>query len=337
MRDIEVEIKELRSLMEKALILRGISKEDAAFIIDDLIEAECEGKKSHGLAKFFRLDRDIKNIEGKPRVIKQSGNYIKIDGQKELGVFAAKYAIELGLDIAKENGSAIVGLTNASRYVRLKPFGEMIAKKGYVGIILNSGGGTPAVVPFNGVSPIFGTNPMCFAFPSKDEPYIFDFATSKKTWGEIRLADLQNRPLDEETFLDKDGNYTTDSSKANAILPFGGAKGYALCYAIEILTGALVGAKMGNKAKDQYDLGFLFIILSPEMFGDKETFMANVDELAKEIRASKPYSSDAPVRIPGEQSANIAKQVAETGKLKIAEDIYEKLKEMSMREGYVFY
>lgn len=337
MRQVEVEISELKSLMKKALDIRGLENRDTSFIIDDLIEAECEGKKSHGLAKFFRLNQDIPNIEGFSKIVKQSGNYAKVDGQKDLGVFAAKFSIDLGIELAEKHGSGIVALTNASRYVRVKPFGEMIAKKGYVGIILNNGGGEAAVVPYNGVTPIFGTNPICFAFPSKDNPYVFDFATSKKTWGEIRLADLENRPLDEETFLTEDGEFTTNPNEANAILPFGDAKGYALCYAIEILTGALVGAKMGKNAKNQYDLGFLFIILSPDMFGDKETFMKSVDELANEVRNSQPYSKDILVRIPGEKSATKGKEVFAYGKISIAEDIYEKLKEMSEQSGYVYY
>lgn len=60
MKNVEVKIDELKLLMEKALGIRGISKEKATFIIDDLIEAECENKKSHGLAKFFRLEESPK-------------------------------------------------------------------------------------------------------------------------------------------------------------------------------------------------------------------------------------------------------------------------------------
>ena len=133
--------------------------------------------------------------------------------------------------------------------------------------------GPAAVTPYGGITPILGTNPICFGFPSKNnEPYLFDFSTSKCVWGEIRQSKLENKNLPENCFLDEDGKFTQDPDKANTIIPFGVAKGFALCYAIEILASAFTGAKVGLQVEDVYDLGFTFIALSPEMFGDIEEF-----------------------------------------------------------------
>lgn len=60
---------------------------------------------------------------------------------------------------------------------------------------------------------------------------------------------LEKRPLPEGCFYDKEGKETTDPDMAEAVKAFGGPKGFALCYAIEILTGAFVGCKMGQKWK----------------------------------------------------------------------------------------
>ena len=52
----EIRIDELRALMLDALTLRGIGSEDAAFIVDDFLDAELEGHKTHGVSKFLTID-----------------------------------------------------------------------------------------------------------------------------------------------------------------------------------------------------------------------------------------------------------------------------------------
>ena len=138
---------------------------------------------------------------------------------------------------------------------------------------------------------MFGTNPLCFSFPSgRGKPYVFDFATSQKVWGEVRQAIVENRPLPDNCFIDGEGNFTTDPEKAEAGVPFGGPKGYALCYALEVMTGAFVGAKMGYNARDEYDLGYLFVAFSPEMFTTLDTFTEEVDALAGDVRGCPPMN-----------------------------------------------
>ena len=150
----------------------------------------------------------------------------------------------------------MVGMVNFSRFGRLDPNGRMLANQSLVGIILNSVG-PPAVSPYDGGDPMLGTNPICLAFPTANGPLVFDFSTGASIWGEIRQATLENRRLPDDVFLAEDGDFTTDPKEAAAVVPFGGPKGYALCLALEILSGALVTARMGPKVESQYDIGFL--------------------------------------------------------------------------------
>ena len=60
----EIRIDELRALMLDALALRGIGSEDADFIVDDFLDAELEGHKSHGVSKFLTIDIGLSGREG---------------------------------------------------------------------------------------------------------------------------------------------------------------------------------------------------------------------------------------------------------------------------------
>ena len=59
----EIRIDELRVMMLDALTLRGIGSEDADFIVDDFLDAELEGHKTHGVSKFLTLDIGLSGRE----------------------------------------------------------------------------------------------------------------------------------------------------------------------------------------------------------------------------------------------------------------------------------
>lgn len=333
---VSVAINEVRALMLSALTLRGIAQEDAAFIVEDYLESELEGHKTHGVSKFLLVDVALAEREGAPRIVKEHGNFARVDGHRELGHIAALFCTHKALELAKQHGSAIVALDNASRYSRITPFARSIAQEGYLGIIMNNGG--PSIVaPFGGAKPIFGTNPVCFSFPSANgKPYVFDFSSAQKVWGEVRQAIVENRPLPEGCFLDSDGRFTTDPQRAEAGVPFGGPKGYALCYALELLTGAFIGARMGLEARDEYDLGFLFLVFSPEMFTTLAAFGEQADALAAQVRACPPMREGGSVFVPGDPFGNQAEALLATGSMELEEDVYKRLRVMStsLEGGY---
>lgn len=325
--EIKIPINTLKEKMIKGLLIRGITGDTAEFIVNDFIEAELDGHTSHGLSKYLLIDAALQKKEGCVELVKEVGNYALVDGHKDLGHIAGLYCVDKATGMAREHGNSIVALRNASRYSRVKPFAKRIAEKGFVGIIMNNGG-PAAVAPYGGTTPIFGTNPVCFSFPTNEAmPLVFDFSTSKKVWGEIRQSILENRPLPPDCFYDKDGNITVDPLKAEAVMPFGGAKGYALCYALEILTGAFVGCKMGSKVNDEYDLGFLFIALSPDMFANLNTFQTEVGYLTKEVRDSHSIGPDG-VHVPGDRSFKQLNNGLASGVVSVDANILDRINKM---------
>src|SRR5262249_359978 len=136
--------------------------------------------------------------------------------------------------LAEANGIGLVSLRNASRFSRLSPYARMIAESGRVAVVTNNAG-PAAVAPFGSSDPILGTNPIAFGFPAASGAFVIHFSTAERVWGEIRQAALEGRELPPNAFLDAEGKETREPDRVEAVLPFGGYKGSALCIAIELL------------------------------------------------------------------------------------------------------
>lgn len=109
--------------------------------------------------------------------------------------------------------------------------------------------------------------------------------------------------LPEGWALDKDGNPTTDPEAAleGSILAFGGFKGYALAFMIEILTGPLVNAEYGKgvtgtaSPTKNCTKGDLYIAIDQSKFGSLEDFKAKTTDFCNQARAAGEN-----VSIPGD-------------------------------------
>lgn len=305
------------------MTIRGLSEKEATIIVEPFIEAELRGKRTHGINKFFVIDEGLSS-RGKPEIIRDKYNYTLIDGHKELGFICAELAIDIAIEKTKIYGNAMVGLINSFYFSVLWPYARRAASQGLITIIMKSGG--PAgVAPYGGIDSIMGINPMAVGFPTKEEPIILDMAASKKSWGEVNLARVEKRKLDENTFLDKEGNFTTDPLSAETIVPFGGAKGYGINLMIEIFTGAFLGAKMGLQVKEVYETGTFFMTFSPEMFTDMDLYYKSVEVLKQEIKSSRIMKGFSQIRLPGEEGNAKLREATKKGIIEVNNEVWNAL------------
>jgi len=106
------------------------------------------------------------------------------------------------------------------------------------------------VAPAGGTKPVYGTNPMAFAWPRAGKPpMVFDQASSASARGEIQLHLRDGKPLPEGWAIDAEGKPTTDPQAAlgGAQLTFGGYKGAAIALMVELLAGALIGERTHSR------------------------------------------------------------------------------------------
>ncbi|MBW3641275.1 MAG: Ldh family oxidoreductase [Actinobacteria bacterium] len=306
-------IVEVERLLREALARRGVTGDDAEFIVADLTDAQLEGKATHGVAKIFLIDSALAERQGEPVVRRRRPGMVLVDGRRELGHLAGRLCARLAVELASEGGTGLVSLTNAGRFGRLAPYGRLIADHGLVGFVTNNAG-PPAVAPFGSRDPVLGTNPVCFAFPPPPPPpppprpgnppgnrasLVIDLSTAARVWGEVRGAVLEGRPLPPGAFLDQDGQPTRDAENAAAVQAFGGHKGSALCLALELLCGALSGGRMGREVDSEYDLGVIFLAVALLPTDDPGA----QERLVESIRGSRPAPGHQRVLVPGDRAA----------------------------------
>ena len=94
--------------------------------------------------------------------------------------------------------------------------------------------------------PAIGNNPIAYAAPRPDgPPFVVDFAMSNVARGKIHVAERDGLPIPEGWAIDAQGRPTTDAvaALAGSLLPAAGHKGLALAMIVEVLAGALTGAR----------------------------------------------------------------------------------------------
>jgi len=296
-----VTLETLRETLTAICARLGLSPAQAEPIIDDYLEAELRGIRTHGVFKFLALPAAVRNRIGEPTIVRETPVAALVDGNRELGPLAARFCIEIAIRKAVQSGIGLVGLRNAGRYGCLAPYGRRMAEAGMVGFVANIGG--PFVAAPGSAVPRLGINPLCFAAPMAGRPpLVMDFSTTHGVWSEVLLAELEGRPLPPDTFMDREGRYTTEPAHAFSLQGYGGPKGFALCLALEILCGALIGAAMGGAKRDEFSGGFVFLALSPGLLrDDPANFAVEVATLAEEILASPPLDPARPIRLPGQR------------------------------------
>jgi L-2-hydroxycarboxylate dehydrogenase (NAD+) len=137
-----------------------------------------------------------------------------------------------------------------------------------------------------------------------------------------------NSNLPPTVFYDKGGKYTKDPREAKAVKIFGGHKGFGLSFMFQVISGSLIGARMGEKIKDQYDIGYFFMAINPAFFQDINEFKSQNKELIKYIKSSKKEKKQEGIRIPGENSASNLNKVLKSNSIFINEQILKRLDEL---------
>ena len=295
----EISVEDLLTLATNALTGQGFDTESAIEIAREFVVADLAGVRTHGVGKLLSMNFGDLTVEP---LLQSQGAVIKCDGQGGSG-FKTLQKLSRAVNDACSVHGAVVGLArNFSRYSSLYPYTSQIAARGYVAILMNTAG-PAAVAPFGGVDPITGTNPLCFSFPTGDGTIqTFDLATSAVVWGDIRQASLEGRGVRADAFLNAAGDETTIPGEVNAVRAFGGAKGWTINLAIEILAGLLTGAKAGLDVSTEFDCGAMLIAIDPAAgLLDVASFKNGVRRLLDDVRQSRPDSTTGKLHCPGDR------------------------------------
>lgn len=237
----------------------GLADDQAAAVTDVIIRGQCDECHSHGLYRLLGSAHSVRsgvvNAQARPRVTDLSPAIVRVDADHGFSPLA--YAAGIGhlKEKTRKLGIAAMAVVNCHHFSALWPELEPLAREGLAALAL-----TPShawVAPAGGTKPVFGTNPVAFAWPRPGrDPFVFDFATSATARGEIELHRRSGTPLPEGLAIDRDGRPTQDAEEAleGAMLAFGGHKGSALSAMVELLGGAVIGDFISLQSKE-FDAG----------------------------------------------------------------------------------
>ena len=305
-----------------ALEASSTSPENAQSVAAALTLAEIDGKKGHGLSRVPSYAGQAKSgkVKGfvRPEMSQPKPGVLAINAGHGFAYPAFDLMLEELPKITRDQGIAMAGVYRSHHYGVAGHHVEKAADQGMVAILF---GNTPAAMaPWGGKTPLFGTNPIAFAAPIKDQPpLVIDLATSKVARGNIMAASQRGDDIPEGWALDADGNPTTDAKAAlgGTMVPLGDAKGAALALMIEVLAAAITGAGFGYQATSFFDaegdypnVGQMMMMIDPGAMpmvsgGDFAARMADMAGLITDDGARLPGSGRMAKRQAAEQGIEV--------------------------------
>jgi L-lactate dehydrogenase len=310
-----VEPQPLLRLTTEILSALGTPAEIAHAVADHLVLAMRSGYPSHGIAQLRGYARQVGEgtitPSARPEIVAGRGGATAWDGQGGWGMFAARVAVEDAIVRAAEHGIAVASLTNCSHIGRLGHYTELAAARGAVSLVTFGDGsaGEHLAAPYGSAVRALSTNPISAGAPTRDHPFIADFATTAianaKTWAYAQSGE----PLPEGVALDAAGHPTRDAAaylEGGSLVIFGGHKGSAL----SILTCVL--AAMNPRTGADRLTGSTFVVIDVSAFGPSATYRDKTESFLDSLRELPPASGHERVLMPGDFEADRRKVTDES-------------------------
>ncbi|MGI9353428.1 MAG: Ldh family oxidoreductase [Rhizobiaceae bacterium] len=253
---IHLDLQEVKPLAANALRSAGCNDENAEAVAECIYQAERHGAHSHGLFRMpgYLASLNSGKVNGKanPNLSNPKPSVLAVDGDGGYAPLAHRRLAGPLSDLAKKQGVAIAALTNTFHFAALWQEVEMLANQGVVALACTAF--KPALPPAGGTKPLYGTNPIAFAWPRENsEPCVFDQASAVMARGEVMIAAREGHELPPGAGIDASGNPTTDPNEVlkGALLPYGGYKGASLAMMVELLAASLIGEQLSFEAAAQ--------------------------------------------------------------------------------------
>lgn len=185
---------------------------------------------------------------------------------------------------------------------------------------------------------MIGTNPLSVSIPSERYGVMnLDMATSNAAKGKVTLAAKEGRSIPLGWAIDENGLGTTDPKKAKCMMPFGGAKGFAIGLIIEILSSGLSGSATGMTMGGFYDFsgstqncGYFLGALDISKIVDVDVFKNRVDTILTQVKSTEKADGCQEIFIPGEIEQRKYAAALENG-IEISDAVSAELQELSSK------
>lgn len=315
----------------------------AQSVADSLVEANLAGHDSHGIIRIVEYVKKVRSgaidPAARPEIVKETSTTLLVNGHWGFGQEIARWTMEKLIAKAKALQLASACIYNCGHVGLAGSYPALAAEEGLIGMAFVSGGGSePRVAPFGGSRPIFGTNPLAVAVPSKDSsPLVVDFSTAVVASGKIRVLRDKGELLPEGWVLDRDGHPSrepADYYDGGMLLPAAEHKGSGLSLLVEIMGGLLTGAGSLILPQTGYQVGngVFLLALNVEAFRPADQFLEQVRDLGAAVKAVPPLKEGEAVLLPGEIEQTTRERRLAEG-IPVSEGTWAKISNVALELG----
>lgn len=322
----------------------GMNNQCAHDVATVLTEGDLLGHDTHGLNLIkpyldaikngdMRKDGDITVLAERPAVANWDGHYLP-------GPHLTLRAIDTATSMAEKYGTGHIVIRRSSHIGALAAYLEKPATQGFLVQIVCSDPAVAGVAPFGGTEPLFTPNPMAWGIPTSTDPVMIDISASTTTVGMSARLHQAGETIEHDWWLDSDGKPCNNPSvmfekPSGSLLPLGGMdaghKGYGLALFVEALTSGLGGYGRADGV-DIWGANVSVQVTDIEAFGEKQSFLKQMDHLVEQCINSKPANPSRPVRVPGQRGLAFKREQLEKGVL-LHEGVIPVLMELIAESG----
>jgi LDH2 family malate/lactate/ureidoglycolate dehydrogenase len=339
---------ELRRFTAAIFAGLGLPGPDALTVADCLVAANLRGVDTHGVFRVPTYARRLRAglVAPRPalRLERVATAAAALDGGNGMGAVVGTRAMAEAIALAGQAGIGLVAVRHSTHYGMAAYYVLPAVAAGLIGMAFTNA--SPALPPWGGRAPFFGTNPLAIGVPSGRAPaFVLDMAMSVLARGNVHVAAAEGAAIPAGLALDALGRPTTDPQAlldGGTMLPFGGVKGAGLAMLMDILGGVLSGAafagRVGNPHADfdrPQDAGHLFVAVRPDLVMPQADFLARMDALIDATKAQPRAAGAAEILIPGEREARTEAERRRTG-IPLAPDLIARLAAEGTAFGLAF-
>jgi len=289
----------------------GLDKFSMESVTLGLCETSLRGVDSHGIRLLPHYVESAlkgrKNPRPKFKFKKKYSSIATLDADNGFGHSAGMKAIDYCIKLANQHGIGLVLVKNSSHPGAMASMALRASRKGYSCLAFTHS--NPLMLSFNGVDPLFGTNPICFSCPNGNkEPYCLDMATTLISWNKLLTFRKTRKKLENNMGANKRGQNTINPNEVDSLLPIGNYKGYGLASMIEILCGVMTGMPFGSNCLPMYStpmdkkrhLGQFYMVFKIDGAISRKNFIRRMNEFSTMVRSQKPRRRKNKVMLPND-------------------------------------
>jgi len=331
----------LKQFVREMFETLGVPRAAAQLLGETLVAASARGVDSHGiqLIPFYVAQLEEGRVDplATGRVISENGAILVYDGQNGLGQVVANTCTQHAARLASRFGLGLAVARESNHFGAAAWWAQQMSRRGSIGVVMCNA--SPAVAPWQGREPRWGTNPICVALPGGR--WLLDMATTTVAMGKIYKAHLAGQAeIPPAWAMDASGTPTTSTAAALAglLAPLGGYKGSGLAMMVEILCGVLSGGAMSTELGGlriqgrPFRVSQFYLAIDPGRAIGREEFEARAGRLVEQVKSTAAAAGYDEVLVAGDPEWRAEKERLQVG-IPVAAGLWKTLEETAGRLG----